>query len=618
MADPVGRLLLIYRLGVRDLRHRPVQAILLLLAITAGTATLTLGLAVHGTTDNPYARTRAATSGPDVVATLFTDGSNAPGPTTTARPGDSNGTSGSAPADTASLDALTNAAGVAAHSGPFPVTWKLLHTAHTEGSAEVEGRDTTSSTVDNPNLLQGSWIRPGGVVVEAGFASAIGVHVGDPLTLGGTTYQIVGIAVTAAIPAYPDTCGKAEGCFLANGVASHNPGLVWATRTDTRHIAGTDGPQAYFLNLTLTDPASAPAFADRYNTNPSPSAPVLLSWQQIREGNAQTLAQVQQILVSGSWLLALLALATVSVVVGGRMVEQTRRVGLLKAVGGTPWLVAAILLFEHLMIALSAAGTGLLLGWLAAPLVDRPSAGLLGAAGAPSLNGTTIAAVVALALGVAIAATAVPAIRSASQSTVAALNDSARVPRRREWVIRLSGSLPVPLLLGVRLTARRPRRLLLSIFSVAVTISGLVIVMIFHTAKSGSPLDSRVSTATTIISVMLIVLAGVNAVFVAWTTALDVQHPAALARALGATPTQITLGLAAAQLLPTLTGALLGIGVGIGIYAAAATIAVPLPSAVSLLATVLATLLAIAALTAAPTHFGTRRPPARVLQAETT
>ena len=45
----------------RDLRYRPAQAVLLLLAITAATATLTLGLALHGVTSQPYQRTRAAT-----------------------------------------------------------------------------------------------------------------------------------------------------------------------------------------------------------------------------------------------------------------------------------------------------------------------------------------------------------------------------------------------------------------------------------------------------------------------------------------------------------------------------------------------------------------------------
>ena len=67
---PAGQGLLVGRLAVRDLRHRPAQAVLLLLAITAATTTLTLGLALHGVTSQPYQQTRAATGGPDVVAYL--------------------------------------------------------------------------------------------------------------------------------------------------------------------------------------------------------------------------------------------------------------------------------------------------------------------------------------------------------------------------------------------------------------------------------------------------------------------------------------------------------------------------------------------------------------------
>ena len=132
---------------------------------------------------------------------------------------------------------------MAAFSGPFPVTWTVLRTGQTVGSAEVEGRDSTPSPVDQPTLLHGSWVAPGGVVVEAGFAGSLGIGVGDRLDLGGTTVDVVGIAVTAAIPAYPNTCGEAEGCFLANGVAAHNPGLMWATQADAVNIAGTTAPR---------------------------------------------------------------------------------------------------------------------------------------------------------------------------------------------------------------------------------------------------------------------------------------------------------------------------------------------------------------------------------------
>ena len=616
----MGRLLLVCRLAVKDLRYRPVQALLLLLAIAAGAATLTLGLSLQGTTNNPYARTRTVTNGPDVVASFFPGNSNASGPATGVNPGGSNtpGT-GAGGAAATSLLPLEHASGVVAHSGPYPVTWTLLQIGHTTGSAEVEGRNSGSSPVDHPRMMQGTWVRPGGVVVEAAFASAFGIHVGDSLRLGGTAFRVVGTAVTAAIPAYPGTCGRPIGCFLVGNIGSYNPGLVWATEADAKQLAGSSGPEAYLLNLKLNNSAKARAFVNRYDNNASSTAPTLYSWQSIRDGDAQVIAKVQKVLFTGSWLLALLALTSVAVLVGGRMTEQTRRVGLLKAVGGTPRFVAVVLLFEHVLVGLCSAGVGLLVGWQVAPLVDKPGAGLLGAPSAPSLTGTTVALVVAVALAVAIVATFVPAIRAARQSTVAALEDSARPPRRNAAVINLSAHLPATLLLGARLVIRRPRRLLLSVFSVAVTTSGLVAVLIIHARSATWSLGPQVIQATTIISVMLIVLAAVNAVFIAWTTALEARHPAALARALGATPEQITTGLSVAFLPPALLGALLGIPGGIAIFDGARSGGgtTTLPSALWLVAMVILTLLVIAGLTAAPTRIGARRPVAEVLQAET-
>jgi putative ABC transport system permease protein len=603
----MGKLLLICRLAVKDLRHRPAQAVLLLLAIAAGAATLTLGLSLQGTTNNPYARTRVATSGPDVVASVFPSGSNA---TRTAR---------AVTKEAGELLPLEHTSGVVASSGPFPVTWTLLQKGHTTGSAEVEGRSTMPSSVDRPKLIQGTWVRPGGVVIEEAFANAFGLRVGDSLKLGGTFFQVVGTAVTAATPNYPNVC-FGSGCDLSGDTSSHNPGLVWATEADAKHIAGTSGPVAYFLNLKLKDPGEANAFVNRYNTNTnvSPTAPLLLSWESIRTGDAQALANVKLVLLTGSWLLALLALASVAVLVGGRMAEQTRRVGLLKAVGGTPRLVAVVLLFEHVLVGVCAAGAGLLVGWLAGPLVDGTGAGLLGAPSSPTLSGTTLALVVAVALAVAIIATFVPAIRAAHQSTVAALDDAARPPRRSGAVISLSAHLPATLLLGVRIAVRRPRRLLLSVFSVAITTSGLVAVLILHATSATWSLGSQVAQATTIVSVMLIVLAAVNAIFIAWTTALEARHPAALARALGATPEQITTGLSVAFLPSALLGALLGIPGGIGIYDVAKSGggATTVPSALWLVAMVILTLFVIAVLTAIPTRMGARRPVAEVLQAE--
>lgn len=615
----MSRVLLVGRLAVRDMRHRPAQALLLLLAIAAGAATLTLGLALRDTIEHPYAQTRAATNGPDVVAAIFPNGSpDVSGPPATVRPG-SGGVSVPGSAAVRHLVPLEHASGVRAFSGPFPVTWTLLRSRQAVGSAEVEGRTSALSSVDRPRLIQGSWVHPGRVVVEAAFADALGLHVGDRLSLGGRSFLIAGTAVSAAIPDYPDVCAAATGCFMAGSISAYNPGLVWATRADAAQIArgSTSTPFAFFLNLKLTHPATAAGFASRYDAAAGPAAPYLLSWQHIRAGDAQVIARVQQVLLFGGVMLALLAVASVAVLVGGRMAEQNRRVGLLKSVGGTPGLVALVLLFEHLIIALCAAGTGLVVGLLAAPLLDAPGAGLLGAASAPAISGSTIGLVVALALGVAVTATFVPAIRAARQSTVAALDDAARTPRRRAAVIRFSTHLPAPLLLGVRLMTRRPRRLLLTVFSVAVTTTALVLVLIWH-ATAGGFLGARVTQATTLISVMLVILAAVNTVFIGWATALENRHPAALAQALGATAGQVTAGMAVGHLVPALVGAMLGIGAGTLIYeapraAGGPAIVVPISWLMALIAV---TLLTVAVLTAIPARIGARSPVSDILQSE--
>jgi putative ABC transport system permease protein len=604
----MGKVLLVWRLTVKDLRHRPAEAVLLLLAIATAATALTLGLALHGATDNPYAATRAATNGPDLIAQESPVAPHAPGH-----------------ADVAYLTPLGHASGVVAHSGPFPVTWAYLRAPGLNAAAEIQGRGTAPSPVDQPQLTQGSWVRAGGAVVEGGFAQALGLHAGSRISLGGVSFPVVGIAVTAAMPNYPMLCYL--GCDMPGSLRDYNPGLVWLTTADAEHVAAvSDGPVAYLLDLKLKDPGQAESFANSYDAATATTAPYLLSWQSIRDQDAKTTTNDQLVLLTGSSLLGLLALASVTVLVGGRMAGQTRRVGLLKAVGGTPGLVATVLLFENVLLALCAAGVGLLAGWLAAPLLSRPGAGLVGAPGAPPLGASAIGLVAAMALGVAVVATFGPAIRAARISTVSALGDAARTPRRRESVVAISAHLPATLLLGVRMAARRPRRLVLGALGVTVTASGIVAVLVIHAAGTGSggfltpgnPQSLRLDQVTSVMSVMLIVLASVNAVFIAWSTALEARHSSALARALGATPRQVSIGLAMAQMLPALAGALLGIPGGVAIYDAASNGgSTTIPPTWWLAAVVVGTVAVVAVLTVIPACIDARRPVAEILQAET-
>jgi putative ABC transport system permease protein len=603
----MGRLLLVCRLAARDLRRRPAEAVLLLLAIAAAATTLTLGLALTGVTSQPYQQTRAATAGPDTVASFLNLGQ----PVRLAT-------------GLSELESLVRAAGVTGHTGPYPVAWAVLRAGGRRAGVIAEGRDLAPAAIDQPKVTQGSWIRDGGVVIERSFAAALGVSAGDRVTLNGRTFRVAGIAVSAADAPYP----HADFATSGGPFPSQDTGLVWLTRAAARSLATRALPLSYLLNLKLADPASANAFVLAHSSGRT-SALGLSSWAGISQEDGNIMRIGQRALLVGSSLLNLLALASVAVLAGGRMAEQTRRVGLLKAVGATPKLVAAVLLAEHLAVALAAAAIGLLAGWLAAPLLSSPGAGLVGTPGAPSLTAATAAWVIALALTVAILATFVPAVRAARASTVAALADAARHPaRRRAWLIAVSARLPAPLLLGLRLAARRPRRLLLSAASVAITVMTLVAVLTVHAhqaqQQSGSgffvavnPQYQRVDQVLLVVTVVLAVLAAVNTIFITWATVLDTRRPAAVARALGVTPLQVSAGLSVVQLLPALPAAVIGIPAGIGLVVAAShggTLTIP--PAWSLMVVLLAVFLVLAGLIAVPARIGARRPPADILQSE--
>lgn len=575
-------MLVVARLALRDLPRRRAQALLLFLAIAVTATTLTLGLSLRGTAGPSWDRTRVATAGPDAVAT------------------------GAAASE---LTSLAHAPGVRATAGPYPtVSVRDLRVRDIQVAASVEGRDTTTGPVDRPVVTAGTWVRGGGAVVERAFADALGVRPGESLVIAGHRFRVAGIAITSARVPYP----------------SATPGLIWVTKTDLHRI----GPAtSLVMPLRLGDPPAAPRFAAGHRN--------VRSWQDMGAYATAQLRLVNGVLLTGTWLLALLAIACVAVLVGGRLAEQTRRAGLLKAVGATPRLVAAVLLAEHLLLALAAAGAGLVMGWAAAPLLARPGSGLADAAGRPGLTPATSVLVVAVAVAVVGAATLIPAIRGARVSTVRALTAPPRVPRRRAWLTALSARLPVPFLLGVRLAARRPRRSVLAVVSLAFTVAAVVAALALHgeiTRKDAratgvdfvpgavNPVTAQVSRAVVVLMVALLVLAAANAVLVAWATSLDAARSTALARALGATPWQVTAGLSAAQLLPAAAAAVLGVPLGVLMYDAARVAGgASAPPAVPygwLPAVVLGALVAVALLTAIPVRAAARRPVARTLAAD--
>ncbi|MBO2457698.1 ABC transporter permease [Actinomadura violacea] len=594
----MGRILLVLRLVAADVRRHPAQAAMMLMTITAATAALSLGMSLRGTTDTLYRQTRAATAGPDVVAL----------------------TPGGDKAATSALRSLTRAPEVTAHSGPHRQYYTTV-TAHGLTSAAVaQGAGAAPGPVDRPLVTSGTWVRPGGVVVERGFAAALRVRVGDRVTVAGRSLPVTGIAVGAGHPVYPGAQMMGPG-----GGPSDYSGLVWMSEADTGPLAAAGLPVTSLLYLDLRDPAAAQEFVesrrqfgDEHQTN-------FFTWQFMAEDDARILRQGQPVLVIGSWLLALLAVGGVATLAAGRAAKQTRRVGLLKAVGATPGLIAAVLLGEYLTLALIADALGLAIARLAAPGLANPTASLLTAAAGPSDD--TVAATTCVALAMAVLTTLGPTRRALRTETVSALADTARRPGHRPWLNGLSALLPTPLLLALRLIARRPGRAVLHAWSIAVMMIGATALLMARvqtdfdyglgSSHLGNVQREQGHNVLLAVTAALAALAAVNIVTITWTTALEARPVMAIARTLGATPGQITAGLSAAQLLPTVPGAVLGVPLGLFLVLSLSPQNTVVPPTWWLFIPVLVAPLATAALTAVPARLAARRSVARTLSVET-
>jgi ABC-type antimicrobial peptide transport system permease subunit len=309
------------------------------------------------------------------------------------------------------------------------------------------------------------------------------------------------------------------------------------------------------------------------------------------------------------------------------MTEQTRRVGLLKAVGATPRTVAVMLLAENLLIAVAAATVGLLAGRIIAPTLTTAGNSLLGTAGTPTLTAGTAAVAIPLAVAVAAAATAGPAIKGARTSTVRALANPARPPQRNPGLIDWSSRLPAPLLLAVRTSGRRPARSLLAIASITVAVATTVATLALrHTTTLGVKVAGNVLAGARTQSVnhvagaltaLLLTVAAINILFVTWATIIETRPANALARALGATPRQITIGLTAPQAVAALIAALAGLPAGFVLYAAVGGNPTRADLPVLLfLAIIPITMTAVAALAAIPARIAALAPVAPSLRSD--
>lgn len=369
--------------------------------------------------------------------------------------------------DTARLRQLP---GVTAVAGPYPVTAATLVQPGQRTRVELRAMSATLPSIGRPLVVSGHWLSgsdPRGVILEATFAEAVHVTVGDELTLDNVDgsmaarVRVAGVAETADQGFYPD----------------QTPGLVWAMPALLHRLEPSTGGTDEVVGVQIADPARSGFVVQEIVTDLGSSAVGSVStWQQVNQSMARRDPLLGLVLaLFGLVALGAAVLAIVNVT-SGRVLIQHAELGMLQALGFTPAQLTIMLTGEHAMLTAAGIVVGLLGARLLMPLLLGTVPGVsLAAAAVPAgwaslIVGGTFTAV--------LLATAVPAWRAGRVWPVAAVRAVPRGHLSRLATGAMAARLPPAMVLGSH--AAFVRRL-----SAVLTVCGVAVPMIMITIGLG-------------------------------------------------------------------------------------------------------------------------------------
>jgi ABC-type lipoprotein release transport system permease subunit len=305
---------------------------------------------------------------------------------------------------------------------------------------------------------------PGQAVVEAGFARAWGLHVGDQIAVQFAHAQglrIVGIAVPPDTVAFP----------LTNGPR------VYADYEDARRIDGVAPGVVNGVDLWLADPRLIDVtLAQARSASFGVAGLQLVTRTGLKLLIGQAAGIVIAVVVAFSLIALLVACVMLSAAAAAEMQRRLTSVGLLRAIGVSARTVVAAAAVEATAFALPAATLGVLVGWLAVQgSAGRLLASLNELPPGSSLALLLVGSVIGLTLLV-VAATCWPAWRATRRQPVDVLRggDVGHTARR----LPLPPAFP---LLGIRLVLARPARAAATVAVVGFAVSVVLAILAIAT-----------------------------------------------------------------------------------------------------------------------------------------
>jgi len=432
-----------------DLRARRGQALTTIGVVAGVVAALFLAIMLLQGAVNPWQQLSARTRGADALI-YFQDGTNT--------------------AD------LRHVAGIQEMSKPYQAASATLEQGAVKSPVELRAMTPAPPTMSVPIIVDGSWLRssaPDGAVLEASFAQAVHVGVGDRIQvdgIDGTTVAmtVIGIADTADQGFYPQW----------------TPGLIWVQHKLLTRVEPNPSETHIIVGLRLDDNSAiatgqvVQTIWNLHNGVGENSAVERYStWQQVKDSMASN-DRLLGLLLALFGIIALVAApCAIANVTAGRVLVQRQDIAMLKALGFTPGQVVRMLLAEQTLLGAAGAGLGLLAARImTSPEFVRPPDGT--PVGLAPLSGGWMALIgVGTVLTVAIA-TVIPAWWAGRVSPVAAVQPS---PLRGHLslIARLGllFHLPAALVLGARDSLTRRLSAALTVFGVALPMAMITITL---------------------------------------------------------------------------------------------------------------------------------------------
>jgi putative ABC transport system permease protein len=359
--------------------------------------------------------------------------------------------------------------GASASGGPYPASNIQFRFGDRKFYVDAVGRENPGGAVEVLSITSGRWpLANDEIVLTRSFSELNKISVGDRI-------KVTSVAQT------PTLTVVGEAVDIDEGSADLSSQRAWMLPAALPALSTPDS-SFYLMDYRFpSDPTSAQlqASLDRLKASlPPGSVSGALNYLLIRSIFNITNQILTGVLVAFSVFALAATIAIVATLVTGIVIAAYREIGIMRAVGFTPYQVVEVFALQIVIPALAACLIGVPAGTLASQPLLANSSHALGLAYTPTFSiGLDLLFLASGLLVVAVAAT-VPAMRAGLLKPIVAITKASAPRGAGGRLLRQAGArarLPRPVVLGIGDAFARPLRAILTLVTVLLGVATVVV-----------------------------------------------------------------------------------------------------------------------------------------------